>query len=55
MVYRVDGDIIYIVDFWDTRRKPIKQREQTIARNESAESRERSTEGQPKNQARQTK
>lgn len=55
MVYRVDGDIIYIVDFWDTRREPIKQREQTIARNESAESRERSTEGQPKNQARQTK
>lgn len=55
MVYRVDGDIIYIVDFWDTRREPIKQREQTIARNESAESRERSTEGQPKNQASQTK
>ena len=54
MVYRVDGDIIYIVDFWDTRREPIKQREQTIARNESAESRERSTEGQPKNQAKQT-
>ena len=55
MVYRVDGDTIYIVDFWDTRREPIKQREQTIARNESAESRERSTEGQPKNQASQTK
>ena len=54
MVYRVDGDIIYIVDFWDTRREPIKQREQTIARNESAESRERSTEGQPKAQAKQT-
>ena len=43
------------VAFWDTRREPIKQREQTIARNESAESRERSTEGQPKNQASQTK
>jgi len=22
MVYRIDGDIIYIVDFWDTRREP---------------------------------
>lgn len=38
MVYRVDGDIIYIVDFWDTRREPIKQRDQTIARIESDES-----------------
>lgn len=25
MVYRVDGDIIYIVDFWDTRREPVSQ------------------------------
>jgi plasmid stabilization system protein ParE len=22
MVYRVEGDIVYIVDFWDTRREP---------------------------------
>ena len=22
LVYRIDGDIIYIVDFWDTRREP---------------------------------
>ena len=29
MVYRVDGDIIYIVDFWDTRREPINQTSQT--------------------------
>ena len=25
LVYRIDGDIIYIVDFWDTRREPTKQ------------------------------
>ena len=25
LVYRVDGDIIYIVDFWDTRREPVNQ------------------------------
>ena len=25
MVYRVEGDIIYIVDFWDTRREPTSQ------------------------------
>lgn len=29
MVYRVDGDIIYIVDFWDTRREPRNQASQT--------------------------
>jgi plasmid stabilization system protein ParE len=29
MVYRIDGDIIYIVDFWDTRREPRSQASQT--------------------------
>ena len=29
MVYRIDGDIIYIVDFWDTRREPVSQAAQT--------------------------
>lgn len=29
LVYRVDGDIIYIVDFWDTRREPQNQARQT--------------------------
>ena len=29
MVYRIDGDIIYIVDFWDTRREPKNQASQT--------------------------
>ena len=29
MVYRIDGDIIYIVDFWDTRREPVNQASQT--------------------------
>ena len=29
MVYRIDGDIIYIVDFWDTRRAPKNQARQT--------------------------
>ena len=29
MVYRVEGDIIYIVDFWDTRREPTSQAAQT--------------------------
>ena len=29
MVYRIDGDIIYIVDFWDTRREPTNQAAQT--------------------------
>ena len=29
MVYRIDGDIIYIVDFWDTRREPVGQAAQT--------------------------
>ena len=25
LVYRIDGDIIYIVDFWDTRLEPKNQ------------------------------
>ena len=29
MVYRIDGDIIYVVDFWDTRREPVSQAAQT--------------------------
>lgn len=29
MVYRIEGDIIYIVDFWDTRREPTNQAAQT--------------------------
>ena len=29
MIYRVDGDIIYIVDFWDTRCEPKNQTSQT--------------------------
>ena len=29
MVYRIDGDIIYVVDFWDTRREPVSQAVQT--------------------------
>ena len=29
MVYRIDGDTIYIVDFWDTRREPVNQAAQT--------------------------
>lgn len=29
MVYRVDGDIVYIVDFWDTRREPVSRAAQT--------------------------
>ena len=29
MVYRIDGDIIYIVAFWDTRREPKAQANQT--------------------------
>ncbi len=29
LVYRIDGDIIYIIDFWDTRREPVKQSSQT--------------------------
>ena len=28
MVYRVDGDIIYIVAFWDTRKEPKEQANQ---------------------------
>jgi len=55
MVYRVDDDVIYIVAFWDTRMEPNEQRDQTIARNESDESRERSTEGQPEEQAARVK
>lgn len=31
MVYYIDNDtVIYVVAFWDCRREPIKQREQTI-------------------------
>lgn len=41
MVYRIDGDIIYIVAFWDTRMEPNEQRDQTIARIESDESQEK--------------
>lgn len=22
MLYRIDGDVIYVIDFWDTRREP---------------------------------
>ena len=29
LVYRIDDDIIYIVDFWDTRREPVNQASQT--------------------------
>ena len=29
MIYRVDGDLIYIVDFWDTRREPVCQAAKT--------------------------
>lgn len=29
IVYRIDGDIIYIVDFWDTRREPKNQASKT--------------------------
>jgi len=29
MVYRIDGDFIYIVDFWDTRREPQRQASKT--------------------------
>ena len=29
MIYRIEGDIIYIVDFWDTRREPTNQAAQT--------------------------
>lgn len=28
LVYRIEGDTIYIVDFWDTRREPKNQAEQ---------------------------
>ena len=28
MVYRIDGEIIHIVAFWDTRREPKKQAQQ---------------------------
>lgn len=55
MVYRVDDDVIYIVAFWDTRMEPNEQRDQTIARNESDESRERTTECQPEEQAARVK
>ena len=55
MVYRIDDDVINIVAFWDTRMEPNEQRDQTIARNESDESRERSTEGQTEEQAARVK
>ena len=29
LVYRIDDDIIHIVDFWDTRREPKNQASQT--------------------------
>ena len=38
MVYHIKDNQIEIVDFWDCRREPTKQREQTIARDEFAES-----------------
>lgn len=47
LVYRIDDDTIRVVAFWDTRQEPNEQRDQTIARNESDESRERKTKGQP--------
>ena len=28
IVYYIDNDIIYIVDFWDTRREPVSQANQ---------------------------
>lgn len=31
IVYYVEDNTIYIVDFWDVRREPRKQREHTIA------------------------
>ena len=30
IVYWINGDIIEVVDFWDTRREPTKQAQQTI-------------------------
>ena len=38
MLYHIKDDQIEIDDFWDCRREPNKQREQTIARDEYAES-----------------
>ena len=38
IVYRIVYDRIEIADLWDCRREPNKQREQTIARDEFAES-----------------
>ena len=40
MVYYIEEDekVIYIAALWDCRREPNKQREQTIARDEFAES-----------------
>ena len=29
IIYYIDGDIIYIVDFWDTRREPKAQAQRT--------------------------
>ena len=55
MVYYIEDDTVHIAAFWDTRMEPNEQRDQTIARNESDESRERSTEGQPEEQAARVK
>ena len=30
IVYWINGDVIEVVDFWDTRREPTKQAQQTI-------------------------
>ena len=30
IVYYIDGSIVYVVAFWDTRREPKKQAQQTI-------------------------
>ena len=39
MVYWINGDAIEVVDFWDCRREPKNQAEQTIANNDPADSR----------------
>jgi plasmid stabilization system protein ParE len=35
-VYWINNDVIEIIDFWDCRREPKKQAEQTIAHNNNA-------------------
>lgn len=37
IVYRIGNERIEIVDFWDCRREPKKQAEQTIANNDPAD------------------